>query len=73
MMIGDLREVQKLNKWSENQIGGFEVILDNFDTIEAKGEEIYKTIGTTLNSKTILESYPTVFDWIELFDNNTSF
>jgi len=73
MMIGDLREVQKLNKWSENQIGGFEVILDNFDTIEAKGEEIYKTIGTTLNSKTILESYPTVFDWIELFDNNTWF
>jgi lipoprotein-releasing system permease protein len=73
MMIGDLREVQNLNKWTENQIGGFEVILDNFDNITEKGEEIYSNIGATLNSKTILESYPTVFDWIQLFDNNVWF
>ena len=73
MMIGDLREVQKLNKWTENQVGGFEVILDDFDTIEEKGEEIYKEISLTLNAKTILESYPAVFDWIKLFDNNVWF
>ena len=36
MMIGDLREVQNLNKWTENEIGGFEVILDNFDNIDRK-------------------------------------
>ena len=73
MMIGDLREVQKLNKWTENEIGGFEVILDSFDNIEEKGEEIYSNIGATLNSKTILDSYPTVFEWIQLFDNNVWF
>ena len=73
MMIGDLREVQKLNKWSTNEVGGFEVLLDNFDTIEAKGDEIYSEIGVTLNSKTILETNPTVFEWIQLFDNNVWF
>ena len=73
MMIGDIREVQKLNKWTENEVGGFEVLLDNFDEIEAKGNEIYSTISSTLNSKTIVESYPNVFDWIELFDNNVWF
>ncbi|WP_036822907.1 ABC transporter permease [Polaribacter sp. Hel1_85] len=73
MMIGDLREVQNLNKWTENEIGGFEVILDSFDNIEEKGEEIYSNIGATLNSKTILDSYPTVFEWIQLFDNNVWF
>ncbi|WP_299050674.1 FtsX-like permease family protein [uncultured Polaribacter sp.] len=73
MMIGDLREVQKLNKWTENQVGGFEVILDNFDNIEAKGEEIYSAISGTLNAKTIIDSYPNVFDWIKLFDNNIWF
>ncbi|TXD48249.1 ABC transporter permease [Polaribacter sp. IC073] len=73
MMIGDIREVQKLNKWTENEVGGFEVILDNFDNIEAKGEEIYSEISLTLNAKTILESYPAVFDWIKLFDNNVWF
>jgi lipoprotein-releasing system permease protein len=73
MMIGDIREVQKLNKWTENQVGGFEIILDNFDDIEKKGEEIYSEISLTLNAKTILESYPAVFDWIKLFDNNVWF
>ncbi|ARV16834.1 ABC transporter permease [Polaribacter sp. SA4-12] len=73
MMIGDIREVQKLNKWTENEIGGFEIILDNFDNITEKGEEIYSNIGATLNSKTILDSYPTVFEWIKLFDNNVWF
>ncbi|WP_298883633.1 FtsX-like permease family protein [uncultured Polaribacter sp.] len=73
VMVGDIREVQKLNKWTENEIGGFEVILDSFDNIETKGEEIYSNIGATLNSKTILETYPTVFEWIQLFDNNVWF
>ncbi|WP_158838337.1 ABC transporter permease [Polaribacter sp. L3A8] len=73
MMIGDLREVQTLNKWTENEIGGFEVILDSFDHIEEKGAEIYSNIGATLNSKTILEAYPAVFEWIQLFDNNVWF
>ncbi|ARV05303.1 transmembrane permease [Polaribacter sp. SA4-10] len=73
MMIGDIREVQNLNKWTENEVGGFEVILDNFDNIEEKGEEIYSAIGATLNSKTIVDSYATVFEWIKLFDNNVWF
>jgi lipoprotein-releasing system permease protein len=73
MMIGDIREVQKLNKWTENEVGGFEVLLDNFDEVEEKGEAVYNSIGATLNSKTIVNAYPNVFDWIELFDNNVWF
>tara|TARA_R110002124_G_scaffold183528_1_gene350994 strand:+ start:617 stop:1879 length:1263 start_codon:yes stop_codon:yes gene_type:complete len=72
-MIGDIREVQSLNKWTENQVGGFEVLLDNFDEIDQKGNKIYSKIGVTLNSKTIVEAYPNVFEWIKLFDNNVWF
>ena len=73
MMIGDIREVQKLNKWTENQVGGFEVLLNDFDDIEEKGDEIYRDISLTLNAKSITNLYPTVFDWIQLFDNNVWF
>jgi len=73
IMIGDIREVQRLNKWNKNQIGGFEVLLDNFDELDQKGDQIYRQIGAKLNSKTIVESYPTVFEWIKLFDNNVWF
>ena len=72
-MIGDIREVQSLNKWTENQVGGFEVLLDNFDEITLKNNEIYKDISLTLNSKSIVEAYPNVFEWIKLFDNNVWF
>ncbi|MCG1035488.1 ABC transporter permease [Polaribacter sargassicola] len=73
MMIGDIREIQNLNKWTENEIGGFEVLLESFDDIEIKGQEIYGDIGATLNTKTIVDSYPSVFEWIQLFDNNVWF
>ena len=73
MMIGDIREVQKLNKWTENQVGGFEVILDNFDEVDAKGEEIYRQTSSTLRSTTIVDTYENIFDWIKLFDNNIWF
>ena len=73
VMIGDIREVQRLNKWTENEVGGFEILLDNFDDIKEKGNEIYNQIGAKLNSRTLVESYPSIFEWIKLFDNNVWF
>jgi len=73
IMIGDIREIQRLNKWSENEIGGFEVLIDDFDALKEKGDQIYTTIGATLDSNTIVDSYPLIFDWIELLDNNVWF
>ncbi len=73
MMIGDIKEVQNLNNWSENEIGGFEVILENLQEISIKGDQIYNEIDSTLNSKTIVEMYPNIFEWIQLFDNNVWF
>ncbi|MCH3884868.1 ABC transporter permease [Tenacibaculum aquimarinum] len=73
MMVGDIFEVQRLNGWNENQVGGFEVLIDNFDEINQKGKEVYNKIPSTLNSKTIVDTYPAIFEWIQLFDNNVQF
>ncbi|CAA0194024.1 Putative lipoprotein-releasing system transmembrane protein [Tenacibaculum maritimum] len=73
IVIGDIREVQKINKWAENEVGGFEVLLNNFDDVVQKGDEIYGSIGATLNSMTIIDNNPAIFEWIELFDNNVWF
>ncbi|MCF2875016.1 MULTISPECIES: ABC transporter permease [unclassified Tenacibaculum] len=73
ILIGDIREVQRINSWSDNQIGGFEVVIDDFDMLAEKGDEVYFNVGATLNSSTIVESNPLIFDWIKLFDNNVRF
>ncbi|CAL2075029.1 ABC transporter permease [Tenacibaculum sp. 190524A02b] len=70
MLIGDIREVQRLNKWDENQVGGFEVLINDFDELQAKGNEVYRSIGSTLNSSTIVDSYPLIFNWLNILDNN---
>jgi lipoprotein-releasing system permease protein len=69
-VLGDIRHVQRMNKWKPWQVGGFEVFLDNFDEIDAKGAEIYDAIPSLLNSKTIKEKYNNIFEWLTLFDFN---
>lgn len=73
MIVGDIREVQKLNNWNDNQVGGFEIIVDDFDNLPNKTKEIYNKIPSTLYSQSIVNTYPTTFEWINLFDNNVNF
>ena len=69
-VIGDIKHVQHLNKWKSNQIGGFEVLLEDFDKLEEKGNEIYQQVGSTLNTHTISEKYAAIFEWLGLLDTN---
>ncbi|MEX1383163.1 ABC transporter permease [Lutibacter sp.] len=69
-VIGDIRHIQKMNRWTEDQVGGFEVLITNFDEIDLKSNQIYKETASTLNSQSIIEKYPGIFEWISLFDNN---
>ncbi|NQX82889.1 MAG: ABC transporter permease [Flavobacteriaceae bacterium] len=70
IVIGDIKHIVKMNKWDENQIGGFEVTLDEFDDITEIGSQIYSRTGSTLNSNTIKELFPTIFNWLKMFDTN---
>jgi len=69
-IIGDIRHVQRINKWKEGQVGSFEVFIDDFSKIKEKGEEVYKAIPSTLNCTTIEEKYINIFEWLKLFDTN---
>ncbi|WP_299389888.1 FtsX-like permease family protein [uncultured Gelidibacter sp.] len=70
-VMGDIRHVQRLNKWDENQVGNFEVFIDDFNQIELKGMEIYDTIPSDLDAVTVQQKYVSIFEWISIFDNNT--
>ena len=69
-IIGDIRHIQRINKWAPDQIGAFEVFVDDFNAIESIGEQIYAQTASTLDSKTIIEKYSYIFEWLQLFDFN---
>jgi lipoprotein-releasing system permease protein len=69
-IIGDIRHMQRINKWAPDQIGAFEVFVDDFNTIESTGEQVYVQTASTLDSKTIIEKYSYIFEWLQLFDFN---
>lgn len=69
-ILGDIRHVQRINKWKADQVGSFEVFIDDFTQIENKGKEIYDETSSTLDSKTIIEKFYYIFEWLKLFDFN---
>ncbi len=69
-IIGDIRHIQRINKWNPDQIGAFEVFVKDFTTIKETGNHIYEQIPSNLDAKTITEKYSYIFDWLQLFDFN---
>jgi lipoprotein-releasing system permease protein len=69
-IIGDIRHLQRINKWTPNEIGAFEVFINDFDDIKNTGEQVYAQTSSTLDTKTIIEKYDYIFEWLKLFDFN---
>jgi len=69
-VIGDIKLVQRLNKWTENQVQGFEVFIDDFDELQQKDEEIYEAIDPSLKSISIADKDSGLFEWLDMFDIN---
>ena len=66
----DIRQIQRINKWKENEIGNFEVFINDFDKIETIGNKIYSQTSSHLDSQTITQKYPFIFEWLGMFDFN---
>lgn len=73
-VIGDLRQVQKLNDWSADEVGGYELLVDNFDQLEEMRTQALILLTNhnryDLTVHTIKEAYPALFAWLDLLNSN---
>ncbi len=75
-ILGDIRHVQRMNKWKPDEVGAFEVFVHDFDEIQAVGDQVYQATFNkqdplkTLDTQLILDKYYYIFDWLKLFDFN---
>lgn len=70
LVYGSLQQIQQINRWQPNQIGGYEVFVDDVYQATTVSEAIYNAIPSHLDSIPLTEHYATIFQWIALFDFN---
>lgn len=67
----DIRQIQRLLKWSPDEISGFEVFIDDVDDLIPITEYIYfEVLPNELYADPIREKLPEIFDWLDLQDIN---
>lgn len=56
--LGDLRLIQRLNNWSEDQVGGYELFLHDYKKMDEVSADIVPYLPIGLTSQTIREIFP---------------
>jgi len=69
-ILGDIGHIRKLNKWKGDEVGGFEILIDNFNNIDEMHDLVNNVVGYELNAKSIKDIQPQIFDWLSLHDMN---
>jgi len=73
----DIAHIKKLNGWSNDQVSGFEIFIDDFDKLDEMTMVVRDTIGYKITEKeakfkvtNIRTMYPQIFDWLNFQDVN---
>ncbi len=70
LIIGDLRMIQRLNDWNEDQVGGYEIFLHNSEDELLAEELIFSAIESDQYVNRISQKYIQYFDWLKLLNQN---
>jgi lipoprotein-releasing system permease protein len=72
----DIGHIRRLNGWTDNQISGFEIFIDDFDKLDEITDSVYYATYKIEEDKekvkvtNIRSKYPQIFDWLDFQDLN---
>jgi len=76
-IIGDIKQVQRLNDWQNDKISGFEILVSDFKKIDLIEQEVRNMVvnyssenSEILRTESITRQYPQIFDWLSILDMN---
>lgn len=70
LVLTDIRRIQKMNGWREDEVAGFEIAIKDYKKIDDLGYDIDKLIGQGLVALTIKQTNPAIFSWLDMMDIN---
>lgn len=69
-VVGSLRQVQRLNDWDSLQVGGYEVLVDDFSQLDATAMRVLQYLPYDLMMTTVVQAHPALFSWLDLLNAN---
>jgi lipoprotein-releasing system permease protein len=76
-IIGDIKQVKRLNDWQNDEISGFEILVSDFGKIDFIEQEVRNIVvdyssenSAILRTESITRQYPQIFDWLSILDMN---
>jgi len=69
-ILADRDWVGKMNGWSSDSLGSYEIILKKGVDLNQAAYYLEKTLPTEWKLETIEELYPSLFDWMNMLDRN---
>ena len=68
--FGDIRHVQKMNKWTKDEFGNIEIFLKKYSYTNDVSDDLYNQTPPNISVMSINEKFPEIFNWMSLFDFN---
>ena len=69
-IVGSLHTVQRLNEWDSTQVGGYELLVDDFRTLAATARRVAERLPYDLRITTVKQAHPALFSWLDLLNTN---
>jgi lipoprotein-releasing system permease protein len=69
-VIGDIDLIKKLNNWQDDEVGGFELTVKDFDKVDDNALGLMTYLPPQIKSITVAQNYPIIFEWLSLLDIN---
>ncbi len=70
-VIGALSLIRRLNGWGQEQVGGYEVSIDDFNRLSQQTAEIQDVLPIQVDAINVRDQLPEIFQWLDLLDVNT--
>ncbi len=69
-LLADLKLIARINNWTEDQIGGYEIFIDQQFNKDSVNQQLMSNLPTEWMSRTVASIYPNIFDWLDIQNMN---